>query len=60
MWISPYDRSRFCLSGLRQQYVLVDPDLKLVLVQTSLGGSPEADVEMTALWSAARERLKNR
>ena len=60
VWVSPYDRSRFYLSGLRQQYVLVDPDLKLVLVQTSLGGSPEADVEMTAHWTAAREHLKNR
>jgi CubicO group peptidase (beta-lactamase class C family) len=60
VWVSPYDRSRFYLSGLRQQYILVDPDLKLVLVQTSLGGGPEADVEMTALWTAAREHLKNR
>jgi CubicO group peptidase (beta-lactamase class C family) len=60
VWVSPYVRSRFYLNGLRQQYVLVDPDLKLVLVQTSLGGGPEADVEMTALWTAARAHLKNR
>jgi CubicO group peptidase (beta-lactamase class C family) len=57
VWVSPYDPSRFLLSGLRQQYVLVDPKLKLVLVQTSLGGSPEADLEMTALWYAVRQRL---
>lgn len=60
VWISPYDRSRFLLSGLRQQYVLVDPKLKLVLVQTSLGGSPEADLEMTALWTAARVHLERK
>lgn len=34
IWYSP-DTRRLALRGLRGQYVLVDPDLKLVLVQTA-------------------------
>ena len=39
IWYSE-DTSRFSLRGLRGQYVLVDPALKLVLVQTALSRWP--------------------
>ena len=35
IWYSA-DTTRFSLRGLHGQYVLIDPDLKLVLVQTAL------------------------
>lgn len=45
---------RFSLRGLHGQYVLIDPDLKLVLVQTALSDEPEFG-ELFALWTALRE-----
>jgi CubicO group peptidase (beta-lactamase class C family) len=54
IWYSP-DTRRFSLQGLRGQYVLVDPDLKLVLVQTALSGGRPEFVELLALWTALRE-----
>jgi hypothetical protein len=48
---------RLPLRGLRGQFVFVDPDLKLVLVQTALsGGRPEA-AELFALWNALRAQV---
>jgi CubicO group peptidase (beta-lactamase class C family) len=58
IWISPFGRDRFLFSGLRGQYVLVDPGNKLVLVQTALANSDVALSELTALWMAARARLR--
>ena len=57
VWYSE-DTRRFSLRGLRGQYVLVDPDLKLVLVQTALsGGQPEFG-ELLALWNALRAQVQ--
>ena len=59
VWYS-VDARRFSHRGLRGQYVLVDPDLKLVLVQTALGSSEPEFGELFALWTAsvAREALR--
>jgi CubicO group peptidase (beta-lactamase class C family) len=54
IWYSA-DAKRFSLRGLRGQYALVDPDLKLVLVQTALGSSEPEFGELFALWTALRE-----
>ena len=57
IWYSP-DTRRFLLRGLRGQNVVVDPDLKLVLVQTALsGGQPEV-IELLALWNALRAQFQ--
>lgn len=52
------DTRRFMLWGLRGQFVLVDPDTKLVLVQTALAGDDFLDLELYELWSAARAQLR--
>ena len=57
IWYSA-DTRRFSLRGLRGQYVLVDPDLKLVLVQTALSGGQPEFVELFALWYALRAQVQ--
>jgi CubicO group peptidase (beta-lactamase class C family) len=57
IWYSA-DTRRFSLRGLRGQYVLVDPDLKLVLVQTALSGDQPATAEVFALWNALRAQVQ--
>jgi CubicO group peptidase (beta-lactamase class C family) len=57
IWYSR-DTRRFSLRGLRGQYVLVDPDLKLVLVQTALSGGQPEFVELFALWNALRAQFQ--
>ena len=57
IWYSA-DTRRLSLLGLRGQFVLVDPDLKLVLVQTALSGSPPQTAELFALWNALRAQLR--
>jgi CubicO group peptidase (beta-lactamase class C family) len=57
IWYSA-DTRRFSLQGLRGQFVFVDPDLKLVLVQTALSGGPPQTAELFALWSALRAQLR--
>ena len=57
IWYSA-DTRRFSLRGLRGQYVLVDPDLKLVLVQTALSGGLPEFVELFALWNALRAQVQ--
>lgn len=57
VWFSA-DTKRFSLRGLRGQYVLVDPDLKLVLVQTDLASSDSEFSELFALWTALRAQVK--
>jgi CubicO group peptidase (beta-lactamase class C family) len=52
------DTGRFSLRGLRGQFVLVDPDLKLVLVQTALSGGPPQFAELFALWNALRAQVQ--
>jgi CubicO group peptidase (beta-lactamase class C family) len=57
IWYSA-DARRFSLRGLRGQYVLVDPDLKLVLVQTALSGGVPEFIELLALWNALRAQVQ--
>ena len=57
IWYSA-DTRRFSLRGLRGQYVLVDPDLKLVLVQTALSGGQPEFAEVFALWNALRAQFQ--
>jgi CubicO group peptidase (beta-lactamase class C family) len=57
IWYSA-DTRRFLLRGLRGQNILVDPDLKLVLVQTALSGGQPEFVELFALWNALRARVQ--
>ena len=56
IWLLPTQRRMFAMRGLRGQYVFVDPEKKLVLVQTSLrNGSHD---ELFALWSTLSARLQ--
>jgi CubicO group peptidase (beta-lactamase class C family) len=57
IWYSA-DTRRFSLRGLRGQFVFVDPDLKLVLVQTALSGGQSEALELFALWNALRAQLQ--
>ena len=57
IWYSA-DTRRFSLRGIRGQYVLVDPDLKLVLVQTALSGGQPEFAELFALWNALRAQVQ--
>lgn len=57
IWYSA-DSRRFSLRGIRGQFVYVDPDLKLVLVQTALGGSLPDFAELFALWNAVRAQFQ--
>jgi CubicO group peptidase (beta-lactamase class C family) len=57
IWYSR-DTRRFSLRGLRGQYVFVDPDLKLVLVQTALNSVQGEVGELFALWNALRAQFQ--
>ena len=58
IWLLPAKRRMFALRGLRGQFVLVDPETKLVLVQTSLsGGTDLAAHELFALWTSLSSQL---
>ena len=57
IWYSA-DTRRFSLRGLRGQFVYVDPDLKLVLVQTALSGGQTEAAELFALWNALRAQVQ--
>ena len=57
IWYSA-DTRRFALRGLRGQFVFVDPDLKLVLVQTALSGGQPETAELFALWNALRAQVR--
>ena len=57
IWYSA-DTRRLSLQGLRGQSVLIDPDLKLVLVQTALSGGAPQTAELFALWNALRAQLR--
>ena len=60
IWLLPGGNRMFALRGLRGQFVLVDPEAKLVLVQTAVhyGSDQIADQELTALWAAASSQLR--
>jgi CubicO group peptidase (beta-lactamase class C family) len=56
-WFSD-DTRHFWFRGLRGQFILIDPDLKLVLVQTALSSSERDFSELRALWNALREQTR--
>ena len=58
IWYSA-DTRRFALRGVRGQFVFVDPDLKLVLVQTALSGGQPETAELFALWTALRAQFSS-
>jgi CubicO group peptidase (beta-lactamase class C family) len=52
-WVFPGSKRRFALQGTRGQAIFVDPELKLVMVQTAVWKSlihPESHGERDALW----------
>jgi CubicO group peptidase (beta-lactamase class C family) len=58
-WTFPRARRRFALLGVRGQSIFVDPDLKLVLVQTAVwksAGDRQARAELLALWRGIVEQ----
>jgi CubicO group peptidase (beta-lactamase class C family) len=58
IWISPFDRNKFYLSGLRGQWVFIDPATKMILVQTALANNEYATRELRALFLAALAKLR--
>jgi CubicO group peptidase (beta-lactamase class C family) len=60
IWLVPGANRMFALRGLRGQFVLVDPETKLVLVQTAVdyAGNPMADQELLALWESVSSELR--
>ncbi len=59
-WLVAGSRRMFALRGYRGQLVIVDPETKLVLVQTAArtGSDPTADGELLALWKAVTSQLR--
>ncbi len=54
-WLFPGEHRRFALLGIFGQMIFVDPELKLVMVQTAVNASPKAGMtslakEADALW----------
>jgi CubicO group peptidase (beta-lactamase class C family) len=52
-WVFPGSKRRFALQGTRGQAIFVDPELRLVMVQTAVWKSlihPESHGERDALW----------
>ena len=56
IWLLPTKHRTFALRGFRGQYVLVDPEHKIVLVQTALEDGSES--ELYALWAALPTQLR--
>ena len=59
-WLVAGNRRMFALRGYRGQFVIVDPEAKLVLVQTAAraGSDNIADHELFALWGAVTQQLQ--
>jgi len=59
-WLVAGNRRMFALRGYRGQFVIVDPETKLVLVQTAAraGSDPAADRELFALWATVTSQLR--
>ena len=57
VWLPPAPRPMFALRGVRGQAVLVDPETKLVLVQTALAGDNPEFQELLALWASLPAQL---
>jgi CubicO group peptidase (beta-lactamase class C family) len=60
VWLIPGDHRMFALQGLRGQFVMVDPETKLVLVQTGVRAASDqsADMELIAIFQAASSQLR--
>ena len=60
IWLVPGGNRMFALRGFRGQFVIVDPEAKLVLVQTAVryGSDQMADQELLALWAAVSSQLR--
>jgi len=60
IWLLPGGNRMFALRGLRGQFVLVDPETKVVLVQTAVhdGSNRIEDQELLALWAAVSSGLQ--
>jgi CubicO group peptidase (beta-lactamase class C family) len=58
IWLLPTPKRSFALNGIRGQYVMVDPQHKIVLVQSAVRDDPLAKTELYALWSALITQLK--
>ena len=59
-WIMPGDGRQFVLRGLRRQFVFVDPDAKLVMVNTAAENVAGGNGEQLALWNAVTRALAPR
>jgi CubicO group peptidase (beta-lactamase class C family) len=58
-WVFPGTKRRFALIGVRGQVIFVDPELRLVLVQTAVwqsAGDRAARAELLALWRGVVEQ----
>jgi CubicO group peptidase (beta-lactamase class C family) len=58
-WVFPGNKRRFALIGVRGQVIFVDPELRLVLVQTAVwqsAGDRAARAELLALWRGMVEQ----
>ena len=60
MWLIPGNHRMFALQGIRGQFVMVDPETKLVLVQTAAREADDqaADKELLAIFQAASSQLR--
>lgn len=60
VWLIPGSRRMFALQGFRGQFVMVDAETKVVLVQTAAraGSDAAADKELLAIFQAASSQLR--
>jgi CubicO group peptidase (beta-lactamase class C family) len=61
-WLFPSEQRRFALLGVRGQTIAVDPQSRLVMVQTAVRRRPSGDPtarETTVLWRAVVQTLGN-
>jgi hypothetical protein len=56
VWLQSGPGRQFSLRGLRGQFVFVDPESKLVLVQTAARGVGFQEEELFELWAALRSQ----
>ncbi|WLA88984.1 hypothetical protein QNJ96_28305 [Bradyrhizobium elkanii] len=60
MWLIPGNNRMFAFQGFRGQFVMIDPENKLVLVQTGarFANDYAADRELIAIFQAASAQLR--
>ena len=52
LWLLPRPKRIFGLFGIHGQRIFIDPDAKLVMVQTAVFPEPSAPVETNVVWNA--------